>query len=82
MMTDRNLRGKSSIIEVVRWLMRGRPSPNLQDDVKTWIHDACLRFDLDGLEHEVRLDCQKRSLWHAEQTLSDDGAPYGARVLQ
>lgn len=58
MMTDRNLRGKSSIIEVVRWLMRGRPSPNLQDDVRTWIHNACLRFDLDGLEHEVRLDCQ------------------------
>lgn len=58
MMTDRNLRGKSSIIEVVRWLMRGSPSPNLQDDVKTWIHDACLRFDLDGIEHEVRLDCQ------------------------
>lgn len=57
-MTDRNLRGKSSIIEVVRWLMRGRPSPNLQDDVRTWIHNACLRFDLDGLEHEVRLDCQ------------------------
>ncbi len=58
MMTDRNLRGKSSIIEVVRWLMRGRPSPNLQDDVRTWIHNACLRFDLDGLEHEVLLDCQ------------------------
>jgi hypothetical protein len=58
MMTDRNLRGKSSIIEVVRWLMRGKPSPNLQDDVRTWIHNACLRFDLDGLEHEVRLDCQ------------------------
>jgi hypothetical protein len=58
MMTDRNLRGKSSIIEVVRWLMRGRPSPNLQDDVRTWIHNACLRFDLDGLEYEVRLDCQ------------------------
>jgi hypothetical protein len=58
MMTDRNLRGKSSIIEVVRWLMRGRPSPNLQDDVRTWIHDACLRFNLDGIEHEVRLDCR------------------------
>lgn len=56
MMTDRNLRGKSSIIEVVRWLVRGRPSPNLQDDVKAWIHSACLRFDLDGLEHEVRID--------------------------
>lgn len=58
MMTDRNLRGKSSIIEVVRWLTRGKPSPNLQDDVKNWIHNACLRFDLDGLEHEVKLDCR------------------------
>ncbi len=58
MMTDRNLRGKSSIIEVVRWLVRGRPSPNLQDDVKSWIYNACLRFDIDGLEHEVRIDCR------------------------
>lgn len=58
MMTDRNLRGKSSVIEVVRWLVRGRPSPNLQDDVRAWIHNACLRFDLDGLEHEVRIDCR------------------------
>lgn len=57
MMTDRNLRGKSSIIEVVRWLMRGRPSPNLQDDVRAWIHSACLQFELDGLKHEVLLDC-------------------------
>lgn len=57
MMSDRNLRGKSSVIEVVRWLMRGSPSSNLQDDVKAWIHNACLRFDLDGFEHEVRVDC-------------------------
>lgn len=58
MMTDRNLRGKSSIIEVVRWLVRGKPSPNLQDDVKAWIHSAYLRFDLDGLEYEVQVDCR------------------------
>ncbi|MDZ4178497.1 MAG: large ATP-binding protein, partial [Coriobacteriia bacterium] len=58
MMTDRNLRGKSSIIEVVRWLIRGRPSPNLQDDVRAWIHTACLRLDLDGLEYEIQVDCR------------------------
>jgi hypothetical protein len=58
MMTDRNLRGKSSVIEVVRWLIRGKPSSNLQDDVRAWIHSACLRFELDGLEHEVSIDCQ------------------------
>lgn len=58
MMTDRNLRGKSSIIEVVRWLVRGKPSPNLQDDVKAWIQSAYLRFDLDGFEYEVQVDCR------------------------
>jgi hypothetical protein len=59
MMTDRNLRGKSSIIEVVRWLLRGRPSPNMQDDVKTWIHSAALRFDLDGVEHKIEVECRE-----------------------
>src|SRR5579884_1139802 len=52
MLTDRNLRGKSSIIEVVRWLLRGRPSSNLQDDVRRWIHRARLRFLLDDVHHE------------------------------
>jgi transcription elongation factor Elf1 len=61
MMSDRNLRGKSSVIEIVRWLMRGSPSSNLQDDVKAWIHNASLRFDLDGFEYEVRVDCSNGS---------------------
>lgn len=56
MMTDRNLRGKSSIIEVVRWLMRGKPSPNLQNDVRAWIHHASLRLNLDGAEYEIQVD--------------------------
>jgi hypothetical protein len=58
MLTDRNLRGKSSIMEVVRWLLRGRPSSNLQDDVQRWIHEARLRFLLDDVTHEVRIDAQ------------------------
>lgn len=62
MMSDRNLRGKSSVIEIVRWLMRGSPSSNLQDDVKAWVHNASLRFDLDGFEYEVRVDCRNGSV--------------------
>ena len=58
MLTDRNLRGKSSIMEVVRWLLRGRPSSNLQDDVRRWIHKARLRFLLDDVNHEVRIEAQ------------------------
>jgi len=56
MLTDQNLRGKTSILEVVRWLIRGRPSSNLQDDVRRWIHKARLRFSLDAIAHEVSLE--------------------------
>jgi transcription elongation factor Elf1 len=58
MLTDKNLRGKSSIMEVVRWLLRGRPSSNLQDDVRRWIHVARLRFLLDDIEYEIRTQTQ------------------------
>ncbi len=53
MLTDENLRGKSSIIEVVRWLLRGRASEDLQVDVRRWIHKVRLRFLLDDVVHEV-----------------------------
>ena len=56
MVTERNLRGKSSVIEIAKWLLRGRPSARLQDDVRTWLRNCRLVFTLDGTFHEVRLD--------------------------
>jgi len=56
MVTDRNLRGKSSVIEVVKWLLRGRPSDGLQADVRSWLQQCRLRFALDNVDHEVRLE--------------------------
>ena len=53
MLSEQNLRGKSTIIEVVRWLVRGRPSSNLQADVRRWIHGARVRFLVDVVEYEV-----------------------------
>jgi hypothetical protein len=58
MLSDKNLRGKSSILEVVHWLLRGRPTSNLQEDVRRWIHKANVRFMLDGVEHEVSIECK------------------------
>jgi hypothetical protein len=57
MLSDKNLRGKSSILEVVHWLLRGRPTSNLQEDVRRWIHKASVRFLLDDIEHEVSIQC-------------------------
>lgn len=57
MMTERNLRGKSSIIEIVRWLLRGKAPSNLQDDVRSWIREAQLRFKLDDTDYEILIEC-------------------------
>lgn len=56
MVTERNLRGKSSVIEIAKWLLRGRPSRRLQDDVRSWLRRCRLAFSLDGICHEVRLE--------------------------
>ncbi len=53
--TEKNLRGKSSIVEIVRWLLRGRSSDLLQADVYGWIHEASLIFSLDAERYEVRV---------------------------
>lgn len=56
MVTESNFTGKSSVIEVVRWLLKGRPSGNLQEDVKRWITLASLQFQLDDLVYEIRVE--------------------------
>jgi hypothetical protein len=53
MLSEHNLRGKSTIIEIVRWMVRGRASSNLQDDVRRWMHVVRLRFLLDSDAYEV-----------------------------
>lgn len=58
MLSEHNLRGKSTIIEIVRWMMRGRPSSNLQDDVRRWVHSVRLRFFLDSDEYEIVANTQ------------------------
>ncbi len=56
MLTQRNLKGKSSIIEIVEWLLRGKRSSNLQEDVWSWVSKARLRFQLDQIEHWVEVN--------------------------
>lgn len=55
-LSDGNLKGKSSILHIARWLLRGEPASGLQQDVKSWIQQASLRFALNDSVYEVRLD--------------------------
>lgn len=45
--SGKNLRGKTTIIEVVKWLLRGKRPGALQEDVHSWIHKASVTFSLD-----------------------------------
>lgn len=47
MMTDGNFKGKSSVIEIVKWLLRGEPPSSLQSDVQSWLRQASMDFCLD-----------------------------------
>ncbi|MBF0400281.1 MAG: hypothetical protein HQL90_05890, partial [Magnetococcales bacterium] len=50
MMTDGNLKGKSSVIEIIKWMLRGHPSSILRDDIKRWLQHVSLDFQL-GEKH-------------------------------
>lgn len=58
MVTERNLKGKSSIIEFARWMLRGRPSGRFQKDVRGWLRSCSLRFTLDDKSYEVNAETQ------------------------
>ncbi|QBP77636.1 large ATP-binding protein [Herbaspirillum huttiense] len=56
LLTEGNLVGKSSVLEIIKWLIRGRAPSNLQDDVKSWIHAANLQFTIDETTFTVNVE--------------------------
>lgn len=74
MLSEHNLRGKSTIIEIVRWMVRGRPSSNLQDDVRRWSHAVRLRFLLDSDKYEVIANTQGEPIGSLCRVFSSDNA--------
>jgi hypothetical protein len=54
--SDRNSAGKTSLIEIMRWLLRGLPSSALPTPVKAMLHQVALEFDVGEARHRVSLD--------------------------
>lgn len=52
--TADNLRGKSSILEIIWWCLRGTGA--LQTDVRNWIHQVRLDAQVDGEPFSVRVE--------------------------
>ncbi len=58
----RNGAGKTSFIEIVRWLLRGSEPQEFPKAVRSWLKEASLDFDVGGVRHRVAV--------HAEEPFS------------
>jgi hypothetical protein len=54
LITDQNLRGKSSVLELITWALRGSPR-KLRDDVKPWFERIVLEYSVNGIAMAVVL---------------------------
>ena len=70
-LSDGNLKGKSSILHVARWLLRGSPADGFQPDVKSWIRKASLQFALNETTYEVHLDEPDQGLGALQQRVDE-----------
>lgn len=57
--SERNLRGKSSVLEILLWALRGTPK-GLQDDVRRWLSWVCVEFDVDDQHYLVDFAVNER----------------------
>lgn len=56
--TNENLRGKSSILELVTWALRGKPR-ELRSDVRSWFEHITLEYAINGIPMAVILTKQE-----------------------
>lgn len=70
--SGRNFRGKTSVLGVLLWALRGRP-PDLTDTVRNWINRVVVRVSLDGRVLEIVLDDARSGRGHLAEIV--DGKP-------
>ena len=73
--SDGNGKGKSTALEVIKWLLKGRPSDGLQSGVKSWIKSAALVIKSDEVYYTISVN-QDEEYLSGEITRSIDGVSY------
>lgn len=71
--SETNLRGKSTILEVILWCLRGKPK-GLQDDVRSWLSRVVLEFGVDAERYRVAFDLVEDMPNGRLERLDSDGA--------
>lgn len=52
-LSDRNFRGKSTLLAMLRWCLNGRRGDGVPSEMADWFHTVTMRFTLDGHLYEV-----------------------------
>lgn len=73
--SDGNGKGKSTALEVIKWLLKGRPSDGLQSGVKSWIKKAELIINSDEFYYSINVN-QDEDYLSGEIRKSIDGIEY------
>jgi hypothetical protein len=68
-----NLVGKSSVLEIILWCLRGEPK-GLQDDVRSWLDWVRVSFNLDERQYAVEFDVTNKKPNGALIKCRPDGA--------
>lgn len=55
LITDQNLRGKSTVLELIAWALRGSPRDELRADVRPWFNRIALEYAVNGTAMAVVL---------------------------
>lgn len=74
--TERNDAGKTSILEIILWCLRGEPK-RLQNDVRAWIDTVTLEGLVDGDSFVVTFD-DSGAMPHGTLTCGDDVRPFAS----
>jgi hypothetical protein len=75
--SDGNGKGKSTVLEVIKWLFKGRVSDGLQAGVKSWIKFARLSFKVDQINYCIELH-QEDELFNGELKRAPQGMPHSS----
>lgn len=68
-LSDRNLRGKSTLLGLVKWCLTGRRERRVPTEMAEWFHTVTMTFELDGRTYVVDVAdavAEAGTLWRLE----------------
>ncbi|MFE1597407.1 hypothetical protein [Methylobacterium sp. ID0610] len=81
MLSDRNFRGKSTLLGMMRWCLTGRREDNIPSEMAEWFDAVRMKFTLDEQAYEIDISdavTPAGTLWRVEGEKRFEQAPFGS----